>query len=360
MYEIIRSWYARNFSDPQAVILLLGLIIVFGIVLVFGDILMPVIIAVIMAYLLEGIVGAMERYHIPRTLAAAIVLIAFLIFTLALMFGVMPLLSKQVTQLVRELPSMIAAGQDMLLELPHRYPTLFTVDQINEVIDNLRKELGSVGQAIVSFSVANVTNILVIGIYAVLVPMVVFFILKDKNIILKWMSKFLPQRTELSTAVWTEVDHKIANYIRGKFIEILIVWVVTYVTFALMGLNFAMLLSFVVGMSVIIPFVGAVVVTVPVALIAFFQWGITPQFWYLLLAYQVIQILDGNVLVPLLFSEVVNLHPLAIIVAVLFFGGLWGIWGVFFAIPLATLIQAILNAWPEALEHEHEREQAAI
>ena len=51
-------------------------------------------------------------------------------------------------------------------------------------------------------------------------------------------------------------------------------------------------------------------------------------------------------LVPLLFSEAVNLHPVAIILAVLFFGGIWGLWGVFFAIPLATLIKAIINAWP--------------
>ena len=73
-----------------------------------------------------------------------------------------------------------------------------------------------------------------------------------------------------------------------------------------------------------------------------------------MLAYAFIQFLDGNLLVPLLFSEVVNLHPVAIIVAVVFFGSLWGIWGVFFAIPLATLIQAIIKAWPS---HETANEQ---
>jgi putative permease len=65
-------------------------------------------------------------------------------------------------------------------------------------------------------------------------------------------------------------------------------------------------------------------------------------------AYLVIQALDGNVLVPLLFGEVVNLHPIAIIVAILVFGGLWGFWGVFFAIPLATLVNAVLRAWPSS------------
>jgi len=65
------------------------------------------------------------------------------------------------------------------------------------------------------------------------------------------------------------------------------------------------------------------------------------------LVYGIIQALDGNLLVPLLFSEAVNLHPVAIIIAIIFFGGMWGLWGVFFAIPLATLVKAVLNAWPE-------------
>ena len=103
-----------------------------------------------------------------------------------------------------------------------------------------------------------------------------------------------------------------------------------------------------VGLSVVIPYIGAAIVTLPVAMIAFFQWGWTNEFFYLMLAYGIIQALDGNVLVPLLFSEAVNLHPIAIIVAVLVFGGLWGFWGVFFAIPLATLIKAVMNAWPRA------------
>ena len=83
----------------------------------------------------------------------------------------------------------------------------------------------------------------------------------------------------------------------------------------------------------------------PVLLVALFQFGTTAEFGYVMLAYGIIQALDGNLLVPLLFSEAVNLHPVVIIIAVIFFGGLWGFWGVFFAIPLATLVKAVLNAW---------------
>ena len=98
--------------------------------------------------------------------------------------------------------------------------------------------------------------------------------------------------------IWHEMDMQLANYVRGKGIEILIVGAVSIVAFSLFGLGYALLLGFLVGLSVVIPYVGAVVVTVPVAVVAWFQWGWTPMFGYLMLAYLVIQILDGNVLVP--------------------------------------------------------------
>jgi putative permease len=79
------------------------------------------------------------------------------------------------------------------------------------------------------------------------------------------------------------------------------------------------------------------------------QFGWSWDFGWVMLAYGVIQALDGNVLVPVLFSEAVDLHPVAIIVAVLAFGGIWGFWGVFFAIPLASLIKAVLTAWPDTV-----------
>jgi len=347
MLDIFRDWYARNFSDPQAVILAILLLLVFGLVWLFGDILAPVLVALILAYLLDGVVAAMQDWGVPRTLASVFVLLIFLALSLITIFGLLPILSTQVTQIVREVPGMIATGQEQLLRLPEKYPDVFTAEQVNDVINNVRGEIGSITQDILSFSIARLGTLVAILVYALIVPLMVFFALKDKAKLLGWASKFVPRRSELSFQVWREVDQKMANYIRGKFVEVVIVWVVTYVVFAVMGLNYSLLLSFLVGISVIVPYVGAVAVTVPIALIGFFQWGLTPQFGYLLLVYQIIQILDGNVLVPLLFSEVVNLHPLAIIIAVLFFGGLFGLWGVFFAIPLATLVQAVLNAWPK-------------
>ncbi|MFK8076185.1 MAG: AI-2E family transporter [Granulosicoccus sp.] len=351
MYDIIRDWYTRNFSDPQAVILAFLLLVVFGLVWLVGDIMAPVLVSLVLAYLLEGLVAAMGRWRVPRTIASVIVLLMILAISAIVLFGLVPVLSNQLTDVMRELPGMIQNIQEQLLRLPEKYPDIFTVAQVNDLINNLRNELTSFTQSVLSFSLARLGTLVMIAVYVVLVPIMVFFALKDKEKLLSYAKTFIPNRSELTFQVWREVDGKIANYIRGKFVEVLIVWFVTYILFAIMGLNYSLLLSFLVGLSVIIPYVGAVVVTVPVALIGFFQWGFVPKLGYLLIAYQIIQILDGNVLVPLLFSEVVNLHPLAIIAAVLFFGGLFGLWGVFFAIPLATLVQAVLNAWPRAREN---------
>jgi len=142
--------------------------------------------------------------------------------------------------------------------------------------------------------------------------------------------------------VWRELDMQIGNYIRGRFWESFMVGFVMWLTYLMMGHEYALLLGVLTGISVWIPFVGAAVVALPVLLLSFFQWGTADMTIYAVLAYAVIQLIDANVVIPWLFSEVVNLHPIAIIVAVLFFGSLWGILGVFIAIPMAALVQSVL------------------
>ena len=343
---IIRDWFDRHLSDPQVVGLAILLVTGFVVVYAAGEMLAPVFASVIIAYLLEGQVAAIARRWAPRLVAVVVVFLAFMAFLFFVIFALLPILSRQATQLIQQLPGMISHGQDALLTLPQKYPELFSEQQVTDIITSIRAEVGGVGQRALSASLASVVSILTLAVYLVLVPLMLFFFLKDKVRILAWLTHYLPEKRHLAQQVWHDVDAQIGNYVRGKFFEIIIVWVATYVTFAAMTLQFSMLLGALVGLSVLIPYVGAVTVTVPVAIVAYFQWGFTPDFAWLLGAYLFIQALDGNVLVPLLFSEVVNLHPVAIIIAILVFGGLWGFWGVFFAIPLATLVQAVLKAWP--------------
>ncbi len=343
----IRDWFTKHFNNPQvmglAVVLLLG----FGFFLFFGSMLVPVIAAVVLAYLLEGLVRHLQRWNVPRTPAVLIVFSVFFASLLLVFFLLIPVLIRQVSQLVDELPKILSASQALLLQLPEQYPQLFSQEQITDLILAIRREALDLGQRLLtSFSMQSVVVLITLLVYLLLVPFLVFFFLKDKTPLVRWFAQYLPRDRELLQTIWRDIDAQIGNYVRGKFLEILIVWAVTFITFQLLGLSFAMLLSVMVGLSVIIPYIGAAVVTVPVGLIAYFQFGFSSEFVWSMVAYGIIQALDGNVLVPVLFTEVVNLHPVAIIVAILVFGGIWGFWGIFFAIPLATVIQAILKSWP--------------
>lgn len=346
MREWVNDWLTRVLPNAQAASLLTLLTLGFVLVIGLGKMLMPVFAAGVIAYLLEGIVKLGERHKLPRLMAVLAVYILFLAFVLLLFVALLPLLYQQSIQLIDQLPSWATLGQALVMELPERYPTFITESQIVEIIATLRRELIAWGQSMLSYSYTSLVSIITLIVYLILMPFLVFFFLKDKDRILGWFIQYLPKDRHLSSRVWHEVDIQIGNYVRGKFIEVLVLFVASLVTFSFMGLNYSLLLAVLIGTSAIIPYVGATLVTFPVIIVAFFQWGVTDEFWYLILAYGIIQALDAVVLIPLLFSEVVNLHPVAIIVAILFFGGIWGFWGVFFAIPLATLVKAVLNAWP--------------
>ncbi|MFN2304346.1 MAG: AI-2E family transporter [Anaerolineales bacterium] len=345
--KIISDWFRRHFTDPQVVVLMVLLVVTTAVILLMGQMLAPVLAGIVIAYLLEDFVQFLQRLSMPRLPAVLLVFVLFNAFMIFLLVGLMPLLSSQLIQLVQQFPTMFKKGYALLESLPSMYPSFITEAQVLQLTNTINEEFTDLSQKILSWSLASVVGFITIIIYVVLVPLLVFFFLKDKDRILIWFRGFLPEDYTLIQKVWREVDLQMGNYIRGKFWEILVVWLVSYVVFAFMNLQFAMLLGLMVGLSVIVPYIGAAVVTLPVALVAFFQWGWGSEFMWLMIAYAIIQALDGNILVPLLFSEVVDLHPIAIIVAVLVFGGLWGFWGVFFAIPLATVVQAILKAWPK-------------
>jgi putative permease len=349
MAGMFMNWYRKRFSDPQAVFLALFLIIGFAIIITMGEMLTPVLASIVIAYLLEGVVDIVHKRGVARLFMVILVTFVFVALLLFVIFGLLPLLLEQITQLVRELPNYLVRGQTLLSEALADNSVITDV-QIANIMSTLQAEIANVGQKTLSKSLEFIPDIVTLMVYVVIVPVLVFFFLKDKDKLLKWAGTILPKDRGLLNQVWGDMDIQIGNYVRGKFWEILAVWLVTFIGFFLLKIKYAMLLSFLVGLSVLIPFIGAVVVTIPVVLISFFQWGLDSHFYYAVGYYLIIQALDGYVLVPLLFSEVVNLHPIAIIVSILVFGGLWGFWGVFFAIPLATLVSAVLKAWPHPQE----------
>ena len=345
--QFIKDAFRRLLPNSQAVSLALTLIVSFVLIYSLSSLLMPVFIAIVLAYLLESLVGKIQKMHVSRLVSVYIVFLSFMLGLGFLLFFLLPVISEQAVELGQQIPSIIQRVQVEIMRLPKMYPQFFSESRIQQIITAAQKELLGYAQNLVSVSFASLAGLITIMIYLFLVPMMVFFFLKDKTLFLSWFVQFLPQDRYLTVHVWEEIDQQIGNYVHGKFAEVLILWFVSFVTFYALNLNYAMLLAVFMGIQVIIPYIGATLVTFPVLGVAYFQWGLSgDDFMYLFIAYCIIQAVDGVILVPLLFSEAVNLHAVAIIVAILFFGGLWGFWGIFLAIPLATVVKAVLTAWP--------------
>jgi len=347
MLALLFQWYKRRFSDPQAIALLVILLAGFCILFFLSDLLAPLLLAVVLAYLLEWPTARLQRVGCSRSWATSIVLVLFAGILLVMVLIVAPVAWQQGINLTRDLPNMLNKLYLFSAGLPKRFPALMDAGIIDLIAENLRSRLSGVGDSLVRYSLASLVGLMTLMIYLVLVPLMVFFLLKDKEQMLNAVRRVLPRNRGLAGVVWLEMNQQITNYIRGKVLEMVVVGIASWLAFLFLGLNYALLLAVLVGISVLIPYIGAMLVTVPVICVGLFQWGMGSEFWTMFIVYLVIQALDGNILVPILFSEAVNLHPLVIILSVVIFGGLWGFWGVFFAIPLATLVKAVVHAWPD-------------
>lgn len=350
LLQSISAWFRRNFSDPAAVGLFFTVLFMFLFLEFFGHFFMPVLISIVLAYLLLSVVRFLVKCKLPRSLAVIIVFLVFIGLVVFALVGLLPIVVHQLQNLISEIPNTFNQGHQWVTNLMKRYPLLFSDTRLQQAISVLQNEFANAGQIILKHVWAFIPNIITAVLYFILVPLLLFFFLKDSDVISHWVSQFLPKNRSLVSNVWEDVNEKIGCYVRGRVVEVIVVAFVTSVAFAILGMQYAILLGVLVGLSVIIPYVGAVVATIPVVVIALMQWGMDKHFLYLMIAYGVIILLDANLLVPYLFSETMDLHPIVIILSVLVFGGIWGFWGVFFAIPLATVVDVVLRAWPRVSE----------
>ncbi|MBL6893712.1 MAG: AI-2E family transporter [Porticoccaceae bacterium] len=346
MKQVVNKWLGRYFGSDEAVLLAVMIAAFAVLVATVGTFLGPVFTALVIAFLLQGVVNKLSHLGLSHRLSIVIAYVIFLFALISTVMVLVPIVGRQLSLLLAEFPSILAKLQALMISLPEQYSDYITAEQFQILWVRASEEVAKLAEQILTFSLNSFPSLFGVGIYLLLVPVLVFFMLIDRENLVNFVAELLPRKRPVMSKIWVEMDNQFANYIRGKAIEIIIIGVISYLAFLFLGLNYAALLALSVGLSVLIPYIGATVVTFPVLLIAYIQWGYSSEFFWLFILYGAIQIFDGNILVPLLFSEVVNLHPISIIIAVLLFGGIWGFWGVFFAIPLATLVKAIFNAWP--------------
>jgi len=344
MQSLLNKFIKRFFSNEESVYFAILLIFSFFFIILFGNVLLPVIISIVIAFLLNGFMTTLIKYNMSQKLSLSITLIVFFGFYLSL-FMALPSIGTEINNLLQNLPIIVSSFQQNLLEMNN----YFSEEEIDQIFANLSNQISVLLSSALGQLAGTVSLMFNAILYAIMIPLMVFFFLKDKSILLPIASIILPKENGFMQSVFAEMNDQLFNYVTGKFIEMLLVASASYILFAFLGLPYAVLIAILVGLSVIIPIFGAILVTIPVVLIGLYEWGLSENFYWLLGFYLLIQILDGNVLVPILFSTRNNLHPVVIIIAVLFFGGIWGFWGLFFAIPLATFVKAIINSWPEPI-----------
>ncbi len=347
MNKVLNSWLKRYLSRPEAVALLVIFTFMLIVFKTMSSILAPIIIAITASYLLFGLVRWLERLGCSLTLAVIIVFAIFMGMFLLLLFWVLPLIWSEMVNLAAEIPTILHRSQELVVKIHGFFPELISVEKLQQLVVQFTEYLANFGREILTFSLSSLLNLATVAVYLVLVPLLIFFFMRDGKRIISWIAGFLPQRRQALHLLWLELQTKIRGYIQGKLIEILVVALVTILAFKILGLQYAALLGVLVGLSVVVPYVGVIVVTIPVVIVGLIQWGMSEHFGYLILVYSVISLLDAYLLVPILFSEVMNLHPLAILLSVLVFGNLFGFWGVFFAIPLITLVNLLIKSWPK-------------
>ena len=159
---------------------------------------MPVFASIVLAYLLEGLVSKAEKINMPRLAAVYLVFSVFMACLGFLMFYLMPIVSQQAVELVYQIPAIINRAQTEIMRLPETYPQFISESKIHEMLYAVQKELLTYGQNVLSASAASVVGLVSALIYLFLVPMMVFFFLKDKQLLINWFLQFMPRRRHLT------------------------------------------------------------------------------------------------------------------------------------------------------------------
>tara|TARA_B100000927_G_scaffold246656_1_gene209669 strand:- start:68 stop:1132 length:1065 start_codon:yes stop_codon:yes gene_type:complete len=354
MFDQVNTLLKKIFSNEESVIFSLLLVTFILVLYLFGGLLTPFFISLILAYLLIGLSKNFIKFGLSELASLILSYIIFLLTGLGFLVWLIPLIFQQTQAFFLEVPSLLNNFRGYVESLVQSNQELISSDQISSFFTELFGRLSSLSQSVLDASISGIQDTVVFSIYLITIPVIVFFFLFDKEKLIDGFLILLPKKREMLSDVWIEMDDQLSNYVWGKGLEILIVGFAAALIFGIMGLNYTALLSIIVGFSVLIPFVGAFLATIPVIVIALLQFGIGFDFYVIVGLYFLLQALDGNLLVPILFSDAVKLHPVVIMLAVFVFGGIFGFWGAFFSIPLATFIKAIWNSWPSSSVHnEH-------
>ena len=201
-------------------------------ILLFGDILLPVFISIVIAFLLNGLLKSFESLKISSTISLLLTLIIFFGFYLSI-FITLPSLGSQINSLLQNLPAIVVAFQETLGELAVTYGDVFSEEDINSLFLNFSDQVNNLLSQALGQLAGTISFMFSAILYAILIPIMVFFFLKDKTILLPMLTGFLPKKRGFMNSVFSEMNGQLYNYVTGKVIEMTIVALCSYAVFML-------------------------------------------------------------------------------------------------------------------------------
>ncbi|ENH97614.1 permease [Gracilibacillus halophilus YIM-C55.5] len=303
------------------------------IVLLF-QICLPFLIAGLIAYLLHPIVEKLHRYHMPRTLA---ILLIYLIFFGALGIGVyyfFPTMMEQIRQLQANIPDLMEVYRGLIYDLYSR--TSFLSEAFHDKLDQLFQEIeNDIGERITSF-IRNIPVLFDLLIMFAVIPILAFYFLKDYERLGRQAMKIIPRRYQaFTTHLIDKVEDSLGQYLRGQILVCFLVGLAAFLLFKLVGMNYALVLAIIIGLTNFIPYFGPIIGAIPAVLIALTIS--TKMMIYVLLSVLIVQLLEGNLLSPYIVGRSIHIHPIYLIFVLFLAAKLSGVIGMIFAVPLLAM-----------------------
>jgi len=324
---------------------MLAIIVAIGLLVwLLAPVLMPFAVAAMLAYLSDPLADRLERFGLGRTLAVSIVFVVLILVIAAALLLLVPLIARQVENLVQNFPRYVEWGRDTALPWLqaklHLDPKAFDTDRL---VDQIKEHIGSIGGVLGTLSrsgvgvVAWLTNL-------VLIPVVWFYLLRDWDRLVAWVDRMLPRSIQPTVAhLARESDDVLGAFVRGQLLVMLVLAIFYGVALTLVGISVGPLIGMVAGLLSFVPYLGFITGFVAAIIASLVQHGDWMHLLMVVGVFVVGQLLEGYVLVPRLVGEKIGLHPVAVIFAVLAGGYLFGFLGVLLALPAASVILVLLR-----------------
>ncbi|MFC3883438.1 AI-2E family transporter [Bacillus songklensis] len=305
----------------------------------------PIFVSGFLYFLFQPIVSFLVNRKVPKGLAILTLYVVFIGLIAAIIGVVGPALSRQITDLVHNIPSYVEEARQFIDRLSHSRGFTWIVEQEYVSLDQLEDSILNYASTLptnlknsISSVFSVVTNITLI---IVTVPFVLFYMLKDGQKLPKRILPFVPSsyRKE-ALRMMKETANTLATYIQGQVLVCLFVGITTFIGYLIIDLPYALILAIIGAITNIIPYVGPFIGAAPALIVGLLYSPTKPLF--VLLVIVIVQQLDGNVISPLVIGKKLNTHPLTIIILLLVAGNIAGILGMILAIPTYAVTKTIV------------------